>query len=153
MNAFEILLSIFWSLLNGPDGFDKYISTETPDQSKYPELHRLVCTHMMHSPCGMLNPKCPCMIDGGCRFNYPRQFSDQRQQGKDAYPVYRKQDDGQQVFMTNYWLDNRWVVPYNPKLLRRYNCHINVESCCNIKSIKCIYKYIYKGHDSASFSI
>jgi hypothetical protein len=63
------------------------------------------------------------------------------------------QDDGQQVFMRNHWLDNRWVVPYNPIPLMRYNCHINVEACCNIKSIKYIYKYIYKGHDNASFSI
>jgi hypothetical protein len=55
--------------------------------------------------------------------------------------------------MRNHWLDNRWVVPYNPKLLMCYNCHINVETCCNIKSIKYIYKYIYKGHDNASFSI
>jgi hypothetical protein len=93
------------------------------------------------------------MIDGGCRFNYPRQFSDHTQQGKDAYPVYRRRDDGQQVFMRNHWLDNRWVVPYNPVLLMRYNCHINVKACCSIKSIKYIYKYIYKGHDNTSFSI
>jgi hypothetical protein len=55
--------------------------------------------------------------------------------------------------MRNHWLDNRWVLPYNPLLLMRYNCHINVEACCSIKSIKYIYKYIYKGHDNASFSI
>jgi len=51
------------------------------------------------------------------------------------------------------WLDNRWVVPYNPVLLMRYNCHINVEICCSIKSVKYLYKYIYKGHDRASFSL
>jgi hypothetical protein len=38
-------------------------------------------------------------------------------------------------------------------MLMRYNCHINVEACCDIKSNKYIYKYIYKGHDNASFSI
>jgi hypothetical protein len=59
------------SKLNGPDDFDKYISAELPDENKYPELHRLVCTHMMQGPCGTLNPKCPCMIDGGCRFKFP----------------------------------------------------------------------------------
>jgi len=45
------------------------------------------------------------------------------------------------------------VVPYNPALLMRYNCHINVEICCSIKSVKYLYKYIYKGHDRASFSL
>ena len=50
-------------------------------------------------------------------------------------------------------LDNRWVVPYNAYLLRMFNCHINVEVCYSIKAAKYLYKYIYKGHDRASFSI
>ena len=32
-------------------------------------------------------------------------------------------------------LNNRWIVPYNPNLLLKFNAHINVE--------------IYKGHDKA----
>ena len=60
--------------LSGPDDFDKYISAELPDEKKYPELHRLVCKHMMHGPCGVLNKNCGCMVDGVCRFKYPRQF-------------------------------------------------------------------------------
>ncbi|AQK55697.1 hypothetical protein ZEAMMB73_Zm00001d051991 [Zea mays] len=47
-------------------------------------------------------------------------------------------------------LDNRWVVPYNPYLLRLFNCHINVEACGSIKAVKYLFKYIYKGHDRAS---
>jgi ATP-dependent DNA helicase PIF1 len=47
-------------------------------------------------------------------------------------------------------LDNRWVVPYNPYLLRLFNCHINVEACRIIKAVKYLFKYIYKGHDRAS---
>ena len=50
-------------------------------------------------------------------------------------------------------LDNRWVVPYNPELLMRYNCHINVEVCCSIKSCKYLYKYIHKGCDMASVAV
>uniref|UniRef100_K4AJJ9 Helitron helicase-like domain-containing protein n=1 Tax=Setaria italica TaxID=4555 RepID=K4AJJ9_SETIT len=38
-------------------------------------------------------------------------------------------------------------------LLMRYNCHINVEICSSIKSVKYLYKYIYKGHDQTSFSV
>ena len=44
-------------------------------------------------------------------------------------------------------LDNRWVVPYNPKLLMMFNCHINVEVCSSIISVKYLFKYVYKGHD------
>ena len=36
---------------------------------------------------------------------------------------------------------NQWVVPYNPFLLRQFNCHIN--------SIK----YVTKGTDQAVFEL
>ncbi len=49
-------------------------------------------------------------------------------------------------------VDNRWVVPYNPALLKHFNCHINVEYCGSIRAIKYIYKYIYKGYDRAVVS-
>ena len=51
------------------------------------------------------------------------------------------------------WLDNTWVVPYNPILLMRYNCHINVEVCNSIKCAKYLYKYVFKGHDRVLASI
>jgi hypothetical protein len=50
-------------------------------------------------------------------------------------------------------LDNRWVVPYNPYLIRSFNCHINVEACNSIKSVKYLFKYIYKGHDRPSVAV
>jgi hypothetical protein len=42
---------------------------------------------------------------------------------------------------------NRDVIPYNPFLSAKYDCHINVEVCISVKAIKYIHKYIYKGHD------
>jgi hypothetical protein len=50
-------------------------------------------------------------------------------------------------------MDNQWVMPYNPCLPRTFNCHINVEACGSIKSVKYLFKYIYKGHDRASVVI
>ncbi|XP_051206116.1 uncharacterized protein [Lolium perenne] len=50
-------------------------------------------------------------------------------------------------------LDSRWVVPYNPYLLRMFDCHINVEVCSSIKAVKYLYTYVYKGHDQTSFNI
>ncbi|XP_029145802.1 uncharacterized protein [Arachis hypogaea] len=49
--------------------------------------------------------------------------------------------------------DNRWVVPYNPWLLLKYDCHINVEICSSIKSIKYLYKYCYKGPDRVAMEV
>jgi hypothetical protein len=86
-------------------------------------------------------------------FQYPRQFYEATQQGKDSYPTYRRRDDGRRVKIRRAKLDNRWVVPYNHGLLFRYNCHINVEAYSSIKAVKYLFKYVYKGHDQASFSV
>jgi hypothetical protein len=57
--------------LRPPDKFDKYISVEILDKNKFLVLHDLVCKHMMHGPCGVLNDKCTCMQDGECQFRFP----------------------------------------------------------------------------------
>ena len=44
-------------------------------------------------------------------------------------------------------MGNRWIVAYNPYLALKYNCHINVEVCASISSVKYLFKYVYKGHD------
>ncbi len=50
---------------------------------------------------------------------------------------------------SGFVFDNRWVIPYNPYLTMRYQCHINVEVCSSITAMKYLYKYVYKGHDHA----
>jgi hypothetical protein len=139
--------------ITNPDQYDQIISAEIPDKDKYPVLHALVIKHMIHGPCGVLNSKNICMENGSCRFHYPRKFSETTLQGDDSYPIYRRRDDGRRVRIRGAVLDNRWVVPYNPYLLMRYNCHINIEVCSSIKAVKYLFKYIYKGHDRASFVI
>ena len=44
-------------------------------------------------------------------------------------------------------------MPYNPYLLRLFNCHINVEACGSIKAVKYLFKYINKSHDRASVAM
>ena len=45
------------------------------------------------------------------------------------------------------------MVPYNPYLTTKYDCHINVKICSSISAIKYLFKYIYKGHDHATVEI
>ncbi|RCV30729.1 hypothetical protein SETIT_6G118500v2, partial [Setaria italica] len=124
-----------------PEQYDLLISTELPNKKKYPNLYRMVMKHMMHGPCRMLNPLCPCTRGRtSCKKRYPRPLCDSTSQGKDSYPIYRRRDNG-------------WVIPYNPCLLHTFNCHINVEACSSIKSVKYLFKYIYKGHDRASVAV
>ena len=42
-------------------------------------------------------------------------------------------------------LDNGWVVPYNPILLLKFQCHVNVEIVGSVGAVKYLYKYITKG--------
>uniref|UniRef100_A0A453JKG8 ATP-dependent DNA helicase n=1 Tax=Aegilops tauschii subsp. strangulata TaxID=200361 RepID=A0A453JKG8_AEGTS len=140
--------------LTCPEQYDRLISAELPNKKKYPELYKLVVKHMMHGPCGALNPECPCTKGRpSCKNHYPRPFNAATLQGKDSYPLYRRREDGCKAMVRKEWLDNRWVVPYNPHLLRYFNCHINVEACGSIKAVKYLFKYIYKGHDRASIAV
>ena len=50
-------------------------------------------------------------------------------------------------------VDNQWILPYNPWLLRELDCDIKVEICTSIKSIKYVLKYVHKGNDQAIFQI
>ena len=39
-----------------PEQYDMIISVELPNKKKYPKLYKMVTKHMMHGPCGTLNP-------------------------------------------------------------------------------------------------
>ncbi|KAK9065053.1 hypothetical protein SSX86_016437 [Deinandra increscens subsp. villosa] len=135
--------------INNPDHYDRVVCAEIPDKQRHLKMHELVVSHMMHGPCGHLRANSPCMQGDPpvCRFRYPRAFNEQTTQGHDAYPLYRRRDTGIEVDVRGKTLNNRWVVPYNPKLLMMFNCHINVEVCSSIKAVKYLFKYVYKGHD------
>ncbi|XP_024969804.1 uncharacterized protein LOC112509181 [Cynara cardunculus var. scolymus] len=135
--------------ITNPDHYDKIVCAEIPDPTKYPEMHELVIKHMMHGLCGHLRPSSPCMEGEPrkCRFRYPQQFNNKTVQTDNSYPMYRRRNNGIKVNVRGNILDNRWVVPYNPKLLMMFNCHINVEVCSSIISVNYVFKYVYKGHD------
>lgn len=139
-----------------PNQIDQLVSAELPDPEKDPELHNLVKTHMVHGPCGAFNQKCQCMKNNCCSKGFPKQFLKDTQLGNDGYPKYRRRspsDGGFTCVLKNTVVDNRWVVPYNPVLLRFFGAHINIEACYSVKSIKYVLKYVLKGDDQAAFAM
>eukprot|EP00798_Chlamydomonas_sp_ICE-L_P028691 gene28691-31859_t len=137
--------------------YDQVITAHLPDPNVEPELHKIIAANMLHGPCGTANPSNMCMKEGKCTKNYPRPFCDETKDSADGYPVYRRPDNGRTVEKAvnhggerrTVTLDNRHVVPYNRALSAKYEAHINVEHCATVRSVKYLYKYVYKGHDRA----
>jgi hypothetical protein len=138
---------------NSANDINHIVSAELPDENEQPELYSQVVKHNMHGPCGLSNPNSPCMRNRTCTKYYPKDFNESTYVKADSYPVYQRTNNGRQVFKKGIQLDNRSVVPYNPYLTAKYQCHINVEACEALDSIKYVYSYIYKGDDRAFVEI
>ena len=67
-----------------------------------------------------------------------------------GFPVYRRRRTEASVKKKGIFLDNQYVVPYNRGLLVRFHCHINLEVCNSSRSLKYLFKYCLKGHDTAT---
>jgi hypothetical protein len=133
-----------------PEDVDSLISAEIPCPNTQPELFNAVTKFMIHTPCGPDHPDARCMEDGKCSKNFPKPHRDATTLSEDSYASYRRRHNGLTYNIRGQDIDNSWVVPYCPYLIWKYQCHINVECTSSMKSIKYIYKYVYKGHDRAT---
>ncbi|KAL4559822.1 hypothetical protein LXL04_031968 [Taraxacum kok-saghyz] len=138
--------------ISTPAAIDKFVTAELPSEISDPVAFDLVRTHMMHGPCGDLNPRLLCMQGGKCRFGYPKDFCSETSIGRDGWPRYRRSNNGAkvQVGRNDIMLDNRSVAPYNIDLVVKYGCHINVEWCNQGSLVKYLFSYLNKGPDRAT---
>jgi hypothetical protein len=132
---------------------DACVCAELPDAATHPHLHATVTSNMIHGPCGALDRNCACMVDGVCSKGYPREFVAETTTGDYTKVLYRRLQDGRSTEKSGFNMDNRWVVPYNPYLTQKYDAHINVEIATSVQSVKYLYKYVYKGHDRALWTV
>jgi PIF1-like helicase/Helitron helicase-like domain at N-terminus/Helicase len=150
------------SKIRDTDKIDSIVCAEIPDKQQHPRLFELVTKNMIHRPCGAENGNIysPCIENGKCTKKFPKDFSEVTKSNENGYPIYQRRKDGKTFSIKmkddkNETIDvnNSWVVPYNPYLLLKYECHINVEICSSVKSVKYLYKYVFKGHDACSMHI
>ncbi|TKR63210.1 hypothetical protein L596_027067 [Steinernema carpocapsae] len=158
-----------------PDFVDQYVSAEIPDlpaddnHSLWAEeqrrLHKLVTSHMLHD-CGEW-----CVVGERCSKRFPKPESQFTILPEDNYPMYRRRlppPEGTVVTDENrnhgnsflkqkgrvlIPFDNRNVVPYNDALLKKYNCHINIEYVGATKVVEYCFKYVMKGGDRAYIKV
>src|SRR5271156_695035 len=133
--------------IRNPDDVDSIVSAQIPDKTLHPKLWETVTTTMIH---GCTNK---CMVNGNCSKGFPKEFRDHTHFGEDGYPEYARPNNGATMTKGDKTYDNRHVVPYNPYLSAKFNCHINVEICASVEAVKYIHKYIYKGHDRTTIEI
>ena len=108
---------------------DSIVSAQIPDPVENPVLYNIVTQSMVHGPCGNEKPDAKCMVDGHCSKHFRKEFCENTQFGDDGYPKYARPNNGRSFVKGGFEYDNRDVVPYNPYLSAKYNCHINVEIC------------------------
>ncbi|KAK8811535.1 hypothetical protein WA158_003269 [Blastocystis sp. Blastoise] len=129
---------------------DSIICAYLPDEEKNPILFKIVSTMNIHGP-HVSNS--PCLDSHGiCKKGFPKPFQECTTIPNDSYPLYFRPNDGRKVVFhrNNGDLEatNEYVVPYNPYLSLKLEAHINVEAVYSLHTVKYLYKYTTKGHDS-----
>ncbi|XP_024889920.1 uncharacterized protein LOC112466196, partial [Temnothorax curvispinosus] len=133
---------------------DMMVWAEIPDKERYPELNVKVLRHMIHGPCGDHSQRYPCTGDDGkCSKGFPKEFREETNANVNGYPMYQRRNFKKKYIVRGKEIDNRWVVPYSPYLIMKYDRHINLEICSSVKSVKYLYKYIHKGFDCAAIEV
>ena len=121
---------------------------DSVENEQISRLQKIVLKCMIHGPCGERNPRAPCMVDGKCTKNFPKNFALQTSWSvRSSYPTYKRRgpaDGGSTAVVGDYIVDNRFVVPYSPYLSLKYDAHINVEACVSPFAAKYLFLYINK---------
>ncbi|GJR33334.1 DNA helicase [Tanacetum coccineum] len=130
------------------EDIDVYISAELPPEDVDPECYRVVLELMMHGPCGLAYPSASCTQNSTrCKKYFPKEYCNQTYTDKSGFVHYKRRDTCVTTSRQNVELDNRYVVPYNKKLLMIFYAYINVEYFGWTTLIKYLFKYISEGTD------
>jgi hypothetical protein len=130
-----------------PADINTAIRAYWPDPTTEPKLFETVKRCMIHA----CNDRC--LENAKCKKHFPKPFQPHTCIDNEGYPQYRRPDDGRSYEVNGRMVDNRWIVPHNPYLSAKFDCHINVECLVSFATLKYVNKYIHKGSDRATLQV
>ena len=136
-----------------PETVDQVVSAQIPRDDH--ALAGILKEVLTHGPCGE-GFRAPCMDkEGKCSKGYPKPFCERTIVNETSYPQYQRPNNGVTWASRDgqFQFDNRWVVPHNAYLTKKFKADINVEVAGSIYCIKYLAKYVYKGTDRATLSV
>lgn len=131
-----------------PSDVDSLIHATWPDPVTQPLLFETVKNNMIHGPCDAR-----CLENGRCKKGFPKPFNEHTRMEREGYPEYYRPNDGIEYMVRGKSTSCQWIVPYNPYLAAKFDCHINVETAVSFASVKYLAKYIYKGCDRSTVHV
>jgi Helitron helicase-like domain at N-terminus len=134
-----------------PEQVDEFCTTEIPDPKDDPVLYELVTTKMVHQECG---PRC--MKNDKCAKGYPMAWREETtlDDGRGFVAMARPLESPLPSFeLRNKRYDRRSIVPYNPYLLKRIGCHVNIVPVNSFRQVSYLFKYVFKGGDLAQLEL
>ena len=120
-----------------PEEVNRVCSAEIPNFETEQLLQNAVKTFMIHKNCVATFPRAPCAKEEKCSKKFPKELRDETSVSNDGHPHLRRRNLFAAEISGSLYRDE-YVVPYNPYLLLKFNCHINVEICGMISSVKSI---------------
>ncbi|XP_074323579.1 uncharacterized protein LOC141660492 [Apium graveolens] len=112
---------------NSIEKVDQLVSAEIPDKNSDPIAYEAVKNYMMHGPCGKDLYTSPCMVQGKCMRHFLKRFNGNTYFDDYGFPVYRRRNTGR-------------VINKKGSTLTIYIS----------RSLKYLFKYCLKGHDTAT---
>jgi Helitron helicase-like domain at N-terminus len=134
-----------------PEQVDEFCTTEIPDKKEDPVLYELVTTKMVHQECG---PRC--MKNDKCAKGYPMAWREETtlDDGRGFVAMARPLESPLPSFeLRTKRYDRRSIVPYNPYLLKRLGCHVNIVPVNSFRQVSYLFKYVFKGGDLAQLEL
>ena len=101
-----------------PQFIDQYISTKLPDQTREPELNRLVHTLQTHEH----SPTCYKQNRVNCTFDFPRPTSTETRIRTNTDP-----GSAARFYVTKRNESDKWINAYNPILLKAWQANMDIQ--------------------------